>query len=176
MNRGIPLCILVSILAQCRSRCKKNAGKIPESRILVQIAKKAGGIFDTRQKRPSRLFRQPNSVRTKPPLRPRRHTSPACHCEPVPQHWCGNPFSPSSVGAIHESPADLRPDPTDGRAMLGPTVVAIRPPVPRRGRRPRRPAPSLHSSPFTLRIPPSPCHCEPVPQHWCGNPHPPSPP
>ena len=37
------------------------------------------------------------------------------HSSPVP-----------SVGAIHESPADLRPDPTDGRAMLGPTVVAIR--------------------------------------------------
>ena len=58
----------------------------------------------------------------------------------------------SSVGAIHESPADLRPDPTDGRAMLGPTVVAIRIPRPRRGRRPRRPAPSLHSSRFIFHF------------------------
>ena len=40
-----------------------------------------------------------------------------------------------SVGAIHESPADLLPDPTDGRAMLGPTVVAIRIPRPQKGER-----------------------------------------
>ena len=82
--------------------------------------------------------------------RPRRPAvpRPLCHCEPmrlasparggvtgaragdggVPPVLrrgdpCGRPPSPpSSVGAIHESPTNLRPCPTNGRAMLGPTV------------------------------------------------------
>ena len=39
---------------------------------------------------------------------------------------CGRPPSPpSSVGAIHESPDVPRPCPTNGRAMLGPTVQTL---------------------------------------------------
>ena len=58
MSRLLPLCILVSILAQRRELCKKNAGKTCAPGILVQVAKKRRSIFDIRRKRLRPLFRQ----------------------------------------------------------------------------------------------------------------------
>ena len=58
MSRLLPLCILDSILAQCKELCKKNAGKTWSPGNLVQVAKKRRSIFDIRRKRLRPLFRQ----------------------------------------------------------------------------------------------------------------------
>ncbi len=64
MSVLLPLCILVSILAQRKRLCKKNAGNSWFPGNLVQVAKKRRSIFDIRRKRSTALFRQASAERT----------------------------------------------------------------------------------------------------------------
>ena len=170
---------------------------------------------------PARPFRSPviatraHTVRQSPvhlslrPVRTRCGNPPlTCHCEPVPQHWCGNPpvrrFLPDLRLCVAPSGAcRIRGDchvgfalPSTCHCETSPQTGRGNPPV---RRLPFRPRGNGYATAFggvaasdVVRIPggiatsaspprndsivhrgsnpPSTCHCEPVPQHWCGNP------
>ena len=63
------------------------------------------------------------------------------HCEPVPQHWCGNLGRGETYQPVQEDSHESSALPRNDEKV------------------------SLRTGAQT----PLPRHCEPVPQHWCGN-------
>ncbi len=75
----------------------------------------------------------------KPPLpkggcrRRKGSPRPPCHCEPVPQHWCGNPFPPVGAGALDGPPPLPSLPPLKGVLGVSPALAPVTDGFPRSG-------------------------------------------